>query len=250
LTPSTTATMPRAVLLAGGKGTRLHPFTVTFPKPLMPIGDMPILEILLRQLHRCGVRDVTLALGHLAELIEAFIAQRIRGALPDMRIASVVEQTPTGTAGSLSLIRGLDETFLVMNGDLLTDLDFRRLVEHHRTSGAELTIASHVKRVKIDLGVLELDGDGRLIDYIEKPEKQYQVSMGVYVYEPTVLDLIPRGGHLDFPDLVLLMLRQRRAVSVYPFDGMWLDIGRPEDYAQAQEMCERKQSEPFPMLGT
>lgn len=230
--------MPRVVILAGGKGTRLRPFTVTFPKPLVPIGDMPILELILRQLHRSGVRDVTLTLGHLSELIQAFISQHVRHVLPDLRISCVTEPEPTGTAGSLTLVPGLDETFLVMNGDLLTNLNFRALVDHHRASRAELTIASHTKRVEIDLGVLELDGEGRLVDYHEKPQQSHRVSMGIYVYEPSVLNLIPRASHFDFPELVLQMLSEKRAVSVYPFDGLWLDIGRPDDYAQAQEMYE------------
>lgn len=231
-----TGPMPRAVILAGGKGTRLRPFTVTFPKPLVPIGDMPILELLLRQLHRCGVRRVTLTLGHLAELVRAFLAQHSAGALAEMEITCVTEPEPTGTAGSLALVPDLAETFLVMNGDLLTDLDFRTLVAFHRASGAELTIASHTKRVQIDLGVLDLDSAGRLVGYREKPEQRFHVSMGVYVYEPSVLDLIPRGQHLDFPDLVLRMLREGRAVAVHHYDGLWLDVGRPEDYALAQEM--------------
>lgn len=237
------APMPRAVVLAGGRGTRLRPFSVTFPKPLVPIGDMPILELLLRQLDRQGVRDVTLTLGHLAQLIEAFLSQHLRTALPQMRIETITEPNPTGTAGSLSLVPDLTETFLAMNGDLLTNLDFRALVAHHRASGAELTIASHTKRVQIDLGVLELDAQGRLVDYLEKPETEHRVSMGVYVYEPSVLTLIPREGHFDFPELVLRMLAAGRPVSVYPFDGLWLDIGRPDDYALAQEMYEERGDE-------
>lgn len=227
---------PRAVILAGGKGTRLRPFTVTFPKPLVPVGDMPILELLLRRLHASGIRDVTLTLGHLSELIRAFIAQHASGALSEMKISFVTEARPTGTAGSLALVPDLDETFLVANGDLLTNLDFSELIAFHRRSGAELTIASHTSRVKIDLGVLELDGGGRLVNYIEKPEMNYRVSMGVYVYEPSVLSLIKKGEYLDFPDLVLALLAQKREVAVYYFDGLWLDIGRPEDYARAQEM--------------
>jgi NDP-sugar pyrophosphorylase family protein len=230
--------MPTAVILAGGKGTRLLPFTITFPKPLVPIGDMPILEILLRQLHASGVRNVVLTLDHLAELIRAFIGQRVSGELAELAITYVEESQPTGTAGSLASVPGLDRTFLVMNGDLLTNLDFRELARHHKASGAELTIAGHVNRVKIDLGVLELDEAGRLIGYQEKPEEEYLGSMGVYVYEPSVLDLIPKGEYLDFPTLVLKLLEQGRNVSVYPFDGLWLDIGRPDDYARAQEIYE------------
>lgn len=230
-----TQTMPRVVILAGGKGTRLRPFTVTFPKPLVPIGDMPILELLLRQLYAGGFRDITLTLGHLSELIRAFIAQHVEGTLAKLKISFVEEKVPTGTAGSLSLVPGLTSTFLVANGDLLTDLDYAELVAFHKQSGAELTIASHIDRVKIDYGVLELNRDGRLTNYVEKPEKNYHVSMGVYVYEPSVLGLIPRGEYLDFPTLVLKMLKEKRKISVYHFDGVWLDIGRPEDYARAQE---------------
>jgi NDP-sugar pyrophosphorylase family protein len=226
----------RVVVLAGGRGTRLQPFTVTFPKPLVPLGDMPILEILLRRLHAQGLLDVTLTLGHLSELIRAFLDQRAASAVPDMQLTYVVEDEPTGTAGSLSLVEGLNSTFLAMNGDLLTDLPFGELLAHHRASGAELTIASHAVTTKIDLGVLELDDAGELVGYREKPQIDHRVSMGVYVYEPSVLDLIPQGRHFDFPELVVEMLRQGRKVAVYPFDGLWLDVGRPEDYARAQAL--------------
>lgn len=234
---------PRVVILAGGKGTRLLPFTVTFPKPLVPLGDMPILELLLRQLCAQGFHDVTLTLGHLSELIRAFIEQHVAVALPQMRITLVTEDEPTGTAGSLVLVPDLNETFLVMNGDLLTDLEFSALIAFHRKSGAELTIASHTKRVQVDLGVLELDDAGQLIGYHEKPEHEHQVSMGIYVYEPSVLSLIERGEHLDFPELVLRLLSQERRVAVYPFEGLWLDIGRPDDYARAQEICAARSGE-------
>jgi NDP-sugar pyrophosphorylase family protein len=237
------STKPRVVILAGGKGTRLRPFTVTFPKPLVPIGDMPILELLLRQLYGYGFRDVTLTLGHLSSLIRAFIAEHVSRDLAQMKISFVEETEPTGTAGSLALVPGLKETFLVANGDLLTNLNYNDLVEYHRRSGALLTIASHINRVKIDLGVLELDGEGRLVNYIEKPEKTYHVSMGVYVYEPSVLELIAPGEYLDFPTLVLKLLEQGRKVAVYPFEGIWLDIGRPDDYARAQELYSEKPKE-------
>ncbi len=234
---------PHTIILAGGKGTRLLPFTVTFPKPLVPVGDKPILEILMRQLYGHGIHRVTLTLGHLSELIRAFVTQHLAGALPHMEINSVVEAEPTGTAGSLRLVEGLADTFLVMNGDLLTNLDFNDLVAYHKSSGAELTIATHTNRVTIDFGVLELDEAGRLTNYIEKPQKEYQVSMGVYVYEPSVLELIPPGRYFDFPALVLEMLRLKRNVCTYPFDGIWLDIGRPEDYARAQELYEDRQGD-------
>jgi NDP-sugar pyrophosphorylase family protein len=224
----------RAVILAGGRGTRLKPFTITFPKPLMPVGDMPILEILLRQIHKFGITDVTLTLGYQAELIRAYFSQKREG-LEELRIRYVEESEPTGTAGSLSMVPGLDRTFLVLNGDILTNLDIKKLVEYHREKGAVLTIAAARKHVKIDLGVLKEAEDGWIEDYIEKPEMDYLVSMGIYVYEPSVLEYIPRGQYLDFPHLVLNLLGDGRRVATFHFDGLWLDIGRPEDYARAQE---------------
>ncbi|MDP2896305.1 MAG: sugar phosphate nucleotidyltransferase [bacterium] len=229
----------RAVILAGGKGQRLRPFTVNFPKPLVPLGDRPVLEILIQRLIRFGITDITLTLGHLAELVRAYFQHR-KGLVDQITLRYVEEEEPTGTAGSLALVPGLEETFLAMNGDLLTNLDFKRLVEFHREQGAMLTIATHTRRVKIDLGVVELDGNNRITHYIEKPEATYQVSMGVYVYEPGVLRYIERGKYLDFPDLVLRLLKSGERVSAYPTDCLWLDIGRPDDYAKAQELFTEK----------
>jgi NDP-sugar pyrophosphorylase family protein len=231
----------RAVILAGGKGTRLHPFTVSFPKPLVPLGDRPVLEVLLQRLARHGVTDVTLTLGHLAELVKAYFVQR-RDLLGATQLRYVEEARPTGTAGSLASVLGLDRTFLVMNGDLLTNLDFHALVEFHRREGALLTIAAHTREVKIDLGVLQLDGRGGLTGYVEKPTHNYHVSMGIYVYEPAVLKYIRPDTYLDFPDLVLRLLAHGERVCAYQTDCVWLDIGRPDDYARAQQLfAERRE---------
>ncbi|MBV9995600.1 MAG: NTP transferase domain-containing protein [Caulobacteraceae bacterium] len=225
----------RAVILAGGKGTRLKPFTVTFPKPLMPLGDIPVVEVLVRRLVEFGITDVTLTLGHLADLIRAYFDRRQK-LCSQLTFHYVQEDQPTGTAGSLSFVDGLDQTFLTMNGDLLTDLDFDALVAFHRREGAALTIATHARTIKIDLGVLEVGDDGRLTGYREKPELKYMVSMGVYVYEPRVLNYIEYGKYLDFPDLVLKLLAAGEKVCAWPWDGLWLDIGRPDDYARAQDL--------------
>lgn len=227
----------RIVILAGGKGTRLRPFTASFPKPLVPIGDKPILAILLSQLAQQGFPRITLALGHLAELIKAYIGEH-QTLTKCLEIDYVLEETPTGTAGSLSLISGLDDTFIVVNGDVLTDLDFADLLESHRESGAALTIATHRKDVKIDFGILEAGPDSIVTGYVEKPDKHFEVSMGVYVYEPRVLRFIPPGRYLDLPDLVQILMRNGEKVGVYRNDAFWLDIGRPDDYAQAQEIYE------------
>jgi NDP-sugar pyrophosphorylase family protein len=225
----------RAVILAGGKGTRLQPFTVTFPKPLMPLGDIPVVEVLVRRLVEYGISDVILTLGHLADLIRAYFDRR-QQLCSQLSLHYVQEDEPTGTAGSLSFVEGLDQTFLVMNGDLLTDLDFDGLVAFHRHAGAALTIATHARTIKIDLGVLEIGSDAQLVGYREKPELQYKVSMGVYVYEPRVLSYIEYGKYLDFPDLVLKLLAAGEKVVAWPWEGLWLDIGRPDDYARAQAL--------------
>ncbi|MGI9407122.1 MAG: nucleotidyltransferase family protein [Hyphomicrobiaceae bacterium] len=230
---------PKVVILAGGKGTRLRPFTANFPKPLVPVGDKPILAILLHQLIRQGFQHVTITLGHLAELIRTYVAQS-EELKSSLEIAYVDEDQPTGTAGSLASIPELTETFIVMNGDVLTNLDFNDLIAAHKKAGAALTIAGHAKNVKIDLGVLEADENGRLTGYSEKPEYNFDVSMGIYVYEPYVLEHIKPDEYLDFPTLVHLLLEAGQPVHVYRNDAFWLDIGRPDDYAIAQDIYENQ----------
>jgi NDP-sugar pyrophosphorylase family protein len=232
----------RAVILAGGKGVRLRPFTVNFPKPLMPLGDDPILEVLIKRLVRFGITDITLTLGHLAELIKAYFHTHNRLAA-QVRLHYVEEDQPTGTAGSLAFVPNLDDTFLVMNGDLLTDLDFDALVSFHRREAAALTIAAHRRHVEVDFGVVEADGNNRVIGYNEKPQLNYNVSMGIYVYEPHVLQFIPQGTYLDFPDLVLKLISAGEKVCAMPSDCLWLDIGRPDDYARAQEIYAEQKRE-------
>ncbi|OQY88161.1 MAG: nucleoside-diphosphate-sugar pyrophosphorylase [Anaerolineae bacterium UTCFX2] len=221
----------KAIVLAGGKGARLAPYTRILPKPLMPIGDLPILEILLRQMRSAGVQEVILTVGYLGELMRAFFQD---GSRLGLRIDYSFEEQPLGTAGPLALVADrLDDTFLVTNGDVLTTLDLRELVDDHRSSGAAATIASHARAVKIDLGVLQFDGDRCLKGYIEKPTYNFFVSMGIYVFEPRVLDYIPCNQYLDFPDLVLKLIANGERVRGYPFDGYWQDLGRADDYEQA-----------------
>lgn len=220
----------KAVILAGGKGTRLTPYTKVLPKPLMPIGDMPILEILLRQLKRANFNEVVLTVGHMAHLLESFFQD---GERLGLRIKYSFEEQPLGTAGPLSLVQGLDDTFLVANGDILTTLDSRNLLESHRRSKAIATIATHTRQVRVDLGVIQFDGDQRVVGYQEKPTYNLQVSMGIYVFEPEVLRYIPHNQYLDFPDLVLKLIAAGERVMGYPFSGYWQDLGRPDDYEQA-----------------
>jgi NDP-sugar pyrophosphorylase family protein len=220
----------RAVILAGGKGTRLAPYTNVFPKPLVPVGDMPILEVVINQLRHYGFTHVTLAVGHLATLLQAFFSD---GAQHGVQIDYVIENEPLGTAGPLAFVPGLDDTFLVMNGDLLTTLNYVELLEYHKRMGAVATVAMHKRQVKVDLGVIHLDGGNRITGYVEKPEYDYNVSMGIYVFEPCILEHIPSGQYFDFPSLVHQLLQDGELIAGYPFDGYWLDIGRPDDYQQA-----------------
>lgn len=229
----------RVVILAGGRGTRLRPFTASFPKPLVPVGDMPILALLLHQLINQQFSQVTLTLGHLSELVRAYIHNQSTIS-KTLNVDFVDEDRPTGTAGSLARVSGLTDTFLVMNGDVLTNLDLNALIRTHKQSRAALTIASHTKLEKIDLGVMEADENGRLHHYVEKPTHKFDVSMGVYVYEPSVLRFIEPDAYLDFPTLVSRLLERGELVRIFRSDAFWLDIGRPEDYAKAQEIFEKR----------
>jgi NDP-sugar pyrophosphorylase family protein len=220
----------KAVVLAGGKGSRLAPYTKVIPKPLMPIGDMPILEVLLHQIKRAGVSEIVLTVGHMAELLRAFFQEGQRfGA----EISYSYEHVQLGTAGPLTAVSGLDETFLVLNGDVLTTLDFSDLIAFHKRSGGLVTIAMYNRQVKVDLGVLQLDSENRITGYIEKPTYDFQVSMGIYVFEPEALQYIPKNQYFDFPDLILRLLKEGQPVVGYPFGGYWQDLGRPDDYEQA-----------------
>jgi NDP-sugar pyrophosphorylase family protein len=223
----------KAVVLAGGRGTRLAPYTSILPKPLMPIGDRSILELVLGQLAASGIMDVTLCVGYLSHLIEAVLRNR---ADDRVRIAYVREEDALGTAAPLRLVDDLDHTFIAMNGDVLTTLDFNALLRHHRRNRNVLTIATHERQIKIDYGVLHLGANGRrnLVQaYVEKPEMRSTVSMGIYVLEPEVLRHIPPRGYFDFPDLVHALLKAGKQVGAYRYDGLWFDIGRQEDYEQA-----------------
>jgi NDP-mannose synthase len=231
----------RVVILAGGKGTRLAPYTSILPKPLMPIGDRAILEIVVEQLRQRGFDDVVLSVGHLSHLIRAVFENggNARGSNGSRatRISYVHEELPLGTAGSLRLVSGLDQTFLVMNGDVLTTLDYSDLLRRHRESDNVLTVATKKRGIKVDYGVLSLkDGSGslpRVTGYEEKPEYVSPVSMGVYAVEPRALDFVPAGGSFDFPDLVHALLDAGEPVGAYPYDGLWFDIGRRDDYERA-----------------
>ena len=235
----------KAVVLAGGRGTRLAPYTSVLPKPLMPIGDRTVLEFVIEHLVRCGLREIALSVGHLSHLIRAVFED---GSKWGARIDYVEEDEPLGTASPLSLVPGLDRTFLVTNGDVLTTLDFRELARHHRKHRNIFTIATTPRRTTLDYGVLHVENESRglrLVGYEEKPVVDSRVSMGIYVLEPEALDAIPRGERFDIPDLVLELLRRGERVGAYHFEGFWLDIGRHEDYESAVSAREQNPDFPF-----
>jgi NDP-mannose synthase len=229
----------RAVVLAGGRGRRLAPYTTVLPKPLMPVGDRSILDIVLRRLGAAGFDDVTLAVGHLAHLICAVLGD---GSGLGVSVRYHHEEEPLGTAGPLAAIPDLDGTFLMLNGDVLTTLDLRALVRAHEEAGNLLTIATHRRVVRADYGVLHTDGavgaTRRVVTYEEKPELPYTVSMGIYVVEPEAVEHVPAGRYYDLPDLVQALLAAGSPVGSFPFDGPWLDIGREDDYRRAQAEAE------------
>jgi NDP-sugar pyrophosphorylase family protein len=219
------------VILAGGLGTRLRPYTAVLPKPLVPVGDRPILEHIVRQLADAGIDHIDLCVSHLGELIQVYFSQS-KAVPAGVELAWHWEDEPLGTAGALRVVPDLGGTFIAMNGDVLTTLDYTALIDHHRGSGAALTIATHAKRVDIDLGVIE-SRDGLVVDYREKPSLQYDVSMGIYVYEARALDHLPDEGPCAFPELVLRLLDAGEQVAVFQSDADWYDIGTFSEYERA-----------------
>jgi NDP-sugar pyrophosphorylase family protein len=235
----------KALILAGGKGTRLRPYTTVIPKPLMPVGDFPILEIILRQLKRAGVTDVILAVGYMSQLFQAFFED---GKRLGLGISYSLEEKPLGTAGPIGLVLDqLGGDFLVMNGDLLTTLDYRSLFEHHQQRSAAATIATYTREVKVDFGVVETDENHELAAYREKPLYTFDVSMGVNVLNANVLrDVLVPGQYLDIPDLMLRLKSLGKRVACYRENCYWLDIGRVDDYQIASDIFDARRAEFLP----
>jgi len=231
--------MTKALIMAGGKGTRLRPFTASFPKPLVPLGDLPVLELLLRQLKAAGVRDVVLSVNHLHHLIRAFCED---GSKFGLKIDYVLEDEPLGTAGSLAYaLDKLSDDFIVANGDLLTNFNIAHMVAEHRKQPTAASIAVYERSTRIDFGLVEVDASMRLTGYREKPTYSHLVSMGLYVLNRTSVapHLVP-GKFLDMPQLMQLLMEAGKSVICRTQDCLWLDIGRPEDYATAQQLFEQK----------
>lgn len=222
----------RVVILAGGKGTRLKPYTTIFPKPLMPVDDMPILEVVIRQLRKKGFNKITIAVGHLAGLIESYFGD---GSKWGVKLDYSREHKPLGTAGPLAFINNLKDTFLLINGDVLTDLDYIELMKYHKKEKAMATVAMYMKEVEINFGVLKANENNKIFDYIEKPNILHQVSMGIYAFEPKILKYVKKEAHFDLPELIKTLVEHNELVKGYPFNGYWRDIGRIDDYEKAIE---------------
>lgn len=231
----------KAVIQAGGKGTRLRPYTLVLPKPLVPVGGMPIIEILFQWLKRNGIDESCITLGYLGDLIRAVCQD---GSQWDLPISYVHETQPLNTVGALTLIDRsyLDDTFFCLNGDVLTDLNLRDMAKFHHSHGGLLTVAMYKKPIYVDLGVMDLDSDNKVLAFREKPTLHFSVSMGVYCMQPEILDIIPSKVAFGFDDLMYTMLDKNLPVHVYHHDGLWMDIGRPEDYLAAQDIFEKNKT--------
>ena len=226
----------QAIILAGGKGRRLLPYTTVLPKPLMPIGDYPIIEVILRQLKHAGFNKISISTGYLHELIHAYLdSNKTLG----LKIEYSHEETPLGTIGPLRLIENIEDTFLVMNGDILTDLDYKKLIESHKKRGVIATVATYQRDTNIDFGVLERNSEHKIIAFKEKPTFHFDVSMGVYVFSKKILDFVPADTPFGFDQLMYALIEKNEDVYSYPHTGYWLDIGRPDDYARSIEEFER-----------
>jgi NDP-sugar pyrophosphorylase family protein len=229
----------KAVILAGGKGSRLYPYSATLPKPLMPLGNMPVLELLLRQFRLAGIQHAILAVNHMRHLIEAFFGD---GSRLGVTLEYNREDHPLGTAGPLgTLLDRLGEEFVLANGDLLTDLDVARMIAAHRSAKADATVGVFEREVKVDFGLIDVDDAMRMIGYREKPSQRQLVSMGLYVLRAAAIRPFVRPNeYLDVPELMGAMMQAGHLVLCHRQDCFWLDIGRPEDLATAQRMFERE----------
>jgi NDP-sugar pyrophosphorylase family protein len=225
----------RAIILAGGKGTRLRPYTIVLPKPLVPLGDYPILEIIVRQLVHFGFDHITMTVNHQADLIKTYFGT---GEKWGVTIDYSLEEKPLSTMGPLSLIKDLPENFLVMNGDILTDMDFGAFHDEHVSEQNIFTVRSYYREHVNLYGVLEVGENNKLTNFHEKPVTKFEVSMGIYMLSKKVLDFIPHNEAYGFDTLMLDLIKGEKNATVKQFDGYWLDIGRPDDYMEAIEQFE------------
>ncbi len=221
----------KAIILCGGRGTRLKPFTYVLPKPLVPVGEKPILLILIERLRQYGITDLVFCTNYMADLLASYFRD---GSRFGVSISYSLEEIPLGTVAPIKRVADLPENFLVMNGDLLTDLDFSKIWRQHLERHSLLTVGTYSRRVKIDFGVMDI-ADSHVTGFREKPEYGFDVSMGIYVFNRAVLAHVPDDRPFGFDNLVLTMLEKKERIDVFPYSGYWLDIGRPDDFEKANE---------------
>lgn len=215
-----------ALVPAGGVGSRLRPYTVTVPKPLLPLGDVPIIEVLLRQLAHQGFTRVTVAVGHLAGLVAAFCGD---GARWGITIDYVMEEEPEGTAGALARVHPGDDRLLVVNGDTLTDFDMGAACRAHDPADA-MTVVAARRPLELEFGVIDTDGAGRLTGYEEKPTLGFLAGVGIYVVSAwAIASCLPHPERIDMPGLIHRLIEAGHPIRVRPTDAFWLDLGRPGD---------------------
>lgn len=220
----------QAILVAGGQGKRLQPYTLVIPKPLIPLKDEPIMEVIVKQLKKNGFKQIHMCIGYFGELLQTFFGD---GSKYKLKITYSKETKPLGTIGPLTLIESLDDDFLVMNGDTLSDMNYKELLKKHKLSKSALTIATFSKKVKIELGILEYNSDRSLKDYIEKPTLSYEVSTGIYALNKKVIKLLKHNEYFDFPSLVKLLLKKGMKVNTVHHGGIWHDLGSIESFESA-----------------
>ena len=233
----------KAVLLAGGMGRRLSPYTSVIPKPLFPIGGTTIIEVILQQLALYGFVEVVVCVGYMADLVEAYLGD---GSKYGVMLTYSVEDKPLGTLGPLSLIETPKDPFLLMNGDVLTTIDFAHMMCDHQESGATITVATHLYKRRLDYGVMELDEEDKVRGFYEKPETEYQVNMGIYAMSPAVLQWLQRGQRCDVPEVIAECLRKGLSVRAHRFVGDWIDIGRMPELQEANRLFDSRKLEFLP----
>ena len=222
----------QAIILAGGQGIRLKPYTTVLPKPLLPVNEKPIIEIIIRQLAEAGIKEIIVSVGYLGQLLEAYLRD---GSQYGIKIDYSREEKPLGTAGPISLIDNVSDDFFVINGDTLCDVDFTTMLQEHRDSANAATVSAYRKKHTIDLGTLELDDNLQITAYNEKPTIDYIVSMGIYVFKSSVKKELEVGAHLDLPDFIMQLRDKGYGVGAYMHSGIWMDMGRPSDFEKIQD---------------
>jgi dTDP-glucose pyrophosphorylase len=226
-----TTTPLQAVIMAGGYGRRMAELTTNLPKPMLPIGDSPLLELIIKQLRNTGIHRVNLATHFQPEKITDYFGN---GERLDVEINYVREDEPLGTAGVLSLMPTPDEPLLVVNGDILTNVDFESMFSYHQEHQADLTVAVRKYEMQVPYGIIEND-EWRVSGLQEKPLFEFLVNAGIYLLSPSAFAFVPSGQHFDMTDLIQILIKAGKTVACFPVHEYWLDIGRPADYSKAQQ---------------